>query len=40
MAWEIARMDVPDVFFADAGGVSIAWQQFGQVPTFWLYRAW
>jgi len=25
-------MDVPDVRFADAGGVSIAWQQWGSGP--------
>jgi class 3 adenylate cyclase len=25
-------MDVPEVFFADAGGVNIAWSQFGRGP--------
>jgi pimeloyl-ACP methyl ester carboxylesterase len=29
---ETAAVDVPEVFFADAGGVRIAWQQFGSGP--------
>jgi len=29
---ETAAVDVPEVFFADADGVSIAWQQFGSGP--------
>jgi hypothetical protein len=30
--WETVVMEVPEIFFADAGGVSIAWQQFGSGP--------
>jgi class 3 adenylate cyclase/dienelactone hydrolase len=29
---ETAAVDVPEICFADAGGVSIAWQQFGSGP--------
>jgi hypothetical protein len=28
LSWEAVAVDVPEVFFADAGGVSIAWTQF------------
>ena len=30
---------MPEVSFADAGGVSISWQQFGSVPTYWPYSS-
>src|SRR3954454_2150269 len=32
MTCETAAVDVPEVSFADAGGVTIAWQQFGSGP--------
>ena len=32
MTGETAAVDVPEISFADADGVSIAWQQFGSGP--------